>query len=120
MKKKRLKNIIPIIVITAIIALIIAGICIYKVNTNKSNLTPLLSRLQSYELVQDGDEEVHEGSDGTGDLIPAVTFDAFFLEDINGDGDAESVRGTCREIGTDANFDMELRVIEQGTLKDAK
>ena len=120
MKKKRLKNIIPIIVITAIIALIIAGICIYKVNTNKSNLTPLLSRLQSYELVQDGDEEVHEGSDGTGALIPAVTFDAFFLEDINGDGDAESVRGTCREIGSDANFYMELRVIEQGTLKDAK
>ncbi len=120
MKKKRLKNIIPIIVITAIIALIIAGICIYKVNTNKSNLTPLLSRLQSYELVQDGDEEVHEGTDGTGALIPAVTFDAFFLEDTNGDGDAESVRGTCREIGTDANFYMELRVIEQGTLKDAK
>lgn len=120
MKKKRLKNIIPIIVITAIITLIIAGVCIYKVNTNKSNSTPLLSRLQSYEEVKDGDEEVYEGSNGTGDLIPAVTFDAFFLEDTNGDGDAESVRGTCREIGTDANFYMELRVIEQGTLKDAK
>ena len=113
MKKKIMEFLLPIILI---IVLIIIGLCIYKSQTNKINLTPKILRTQSYEPVKDDDEKVE---DEKGDVIDAVTFDAFFLEDRDGDGNAESVRGTCNEVGTDANFYMELRVIDQGELKDA-
>ncbi len=113
MKKKIMEFLLPIILI---IVLIIIGLCIYKSQTNKINLTPKSLRTQSYEPVKDGDEKVE---DEKGDVIDAVTFDAFFLEDRDGDGNAESVRGTCNEVGTDANFYMELRVIDQGELRDA-
>ena len=67
----------------------------------------------TYDEVQDGDEIV-EGTDGN------VKFDAFFLRDLDGDGYAESIRGTSKEIGKEDTLYMEINVDTSGYLKDAK
>ena len=115
-KKKRNKKIVQISLISIILILIIIAILINKNKTNKIEMTPELLRSQSYKIADEEDELVYDSNDN---LVEAIRFDAFFLKDINGDGGAEKVRGTCNEIGSDANFYMELKVIKEGKLKDA-
>ena len=62
--------------------------------------------------MQEGEEAV----EGT----PNVKFDAFFLRDLDGDGYAESIRGTSKQIGSEDTLYMELNVQTAGYLKDAK
>lgn len=114
MKKKSLKKILTITLIL-IIAVIIFIVVINNMQKDEIIMTPRMSRLQAYEDVKENDELVY---DENNDLITGVQFDAFFLEDKNGDGYAEEVRGSCNEVGTDANFYMDLKVIENGYLKD--
>ena len=71
-----------------------------------------LLRSMSYEQFVDGDENV-EGTDN-------VKFSAFFLRDIDGDGYAEKLKGTCKEIGKEDTLYMEINVLTEGLLKDAK
>jgi len=47
-----------------------------------------------------------------------VTFDSFFLKDLNGDGVADAIRGTCNEVGKQYALYFELRVLNNGYLKD--
>ena len=115
-KKKRNKKIVQISLISIILILIIIAIIINKNKTNKIEMTPEILRSQSYKIADEEDELVYDSNDN---LVEAIRFDAFFLKDINGDGGAEKVRGTCNEIGSDANFYMELKVIKEGKLKDA-
>lgn len=67
---------------------------------------------RGYEQVNPGDEKV----DGT----DFVTFDAFYLRDLDGDGYAEKIRGSCREIGQSDTIYMDLNVLTNGTLKNGK
>lgn len=121
MSKKKLtkKSIITKAIIILIAVSIIIGI--YVVNKtqriDKSTMSSELQRTQSYDDVKDGDNKVE---DANGNNVSAVKFDAFFLKDKNGDGIAESIRGTCNEIGSQASLYMELSVLEQGRLKDGK
>ncbi len=68
-----------------------------------------------YPQVKDGDENIEEILDENGQSY--VQFDAFFLKDLTGDGIAESVRGTCKEIGVDDTLYIELNVRNKGHLK---
>ena len=71
-----------------------------------------LLRAMTYDQFEDGDEKV-EGTDN-------VEFSAFFLRDIDGDGYAEKIKGTCKEIGKEDTLYMEVIVKTAGYLKDAK
>ena len=71
-----------------------------------------LLRAMTYEQFEDGDENV-EGTDN-------VKFSAFFLRDLDGDGYAEKIKGTCKEIGTEDTLYMEINVQTSGYLKDGK
>ena len=103
--------------ITMIIIAIIVTIGVFHIiKKDKLQMTPQLLRTQSYIDVEDGDEAVY---DRDGEEIKAIQFDAFFLTDKDGDGQAEGIRGTCNEVGSEANFYMDLKVIETGTVKDA-
>ena len=121
MSKKKLKK--KCIILKTIIVLIAVSIVIgiYVLNKtqkiDKSTMSSELQRTQAYDDVKDGDNAV---KDNNGNTVNAVKFDAFFLKDKNGDGVAESIRGTCNEIGSQASLYMELSVIEQGTIKDGK
>ena len=99
---------------TAILALaMIVGVYVASRNNNTLNsLSPEIARSMEYEQVQDGDEDLEQTNN--------VKFDAFFLRDLNGDGVAEGIRGTCNEIGEESTLYMELNVRTEGYLKDGK
>ena len=99
--------------IIAIIAVILFGVFMqYKQKVYMQNTNPELARAMEYEDVKEGDEAV-EGTE-------YVQFDAFFLRDINQDGYAESIRGTCKEVGEEDTLYMNLNVLTNGYLKDGK
>ena len=114
-KKFKLSRKKKVMIITALLAivLIIAGIVIFKKSkVEMSVASSELAKAMTYAEVKEGEETV-EGTDN-------VKFDAFFLRDLDGDGYAESIRGTCKEIGTEDTLYMELNVQTAGYLKDAK
>ena len=98
------------IVVIAIIAINQAS----KMQNNQTAIGPELAKAMTYPIIEDKEGEASvEGTDN-------VKFDAFFLRDINGDGYAESIRGTSKEIGKEDTLYMELNVQTAGYLKDAK
>lgn len=73
---------------------------------------PELARALTYDRFADGDEDIG----GTNN----VKFSAFFLRDVDGDGYADKIKGTCREVGSDDSLFMEIEVKDEGTLKNPK
>ena len=112
-KENRMKTIVGTvtIVLFAVVA-IIAGQVVKEQNRINA-MSAENRRAMNYEQVQEGDEVV-ENTNG------AVEFDAFFLRDLTGDGYAESIRGTSKEIGKEDTLYMELNVQTEGYLKNAK
>ena len=112
-KGKKLNKKVIAIGTTAIVALAtILAVFMLNRNNNLASLSPEIARSMEYEQVQEGDENLEETNN--------VKFDAFFLRDLDGDGYAESIRGTCNEIGEEATLYMELNVLTEGYLKDGK
>ena len=112
MKNKRI--LLGAVALVAAIVLLITGICI---NLNRktgsvSISTPELARAMTYEQFAEGDEAV-ESTDN-------VKFSAFFLRDLDGDGYAEKIKGSCRPIGAEDTLYMEINVQTEGYLKNAK
>ena len=66
---------------------------------------------KSYTQVEEDDDKTQSDF---------VKFDAYVLKDLDGDGKAEKLRGTCKEIGSQDTLYMQLNVNSEGTLKDAK
>lgn len=66
---------------------------------------------QNYEQVKEGDNSTQS---------EYVKFDAYVLKDLDGDGNAEKLRGTCKKIGSQDTLYMELNVNSVGYLKDGK
>lgn len=108
------------VVIFSIVALILAiiattvGVILMKSKKNEtiSGINPEIARSMEYEQVQPGDEDI-SGTD-------YVKFDAFFLRDLNNDGYAESIRGTCREIGESDTLYMDINVQSNGYLENGR
>ena len=112
-KEKKLNKKVIAIGTTAIVALAtILAVFMLNRNNNLASLSPEIARSMEYEQVQEGDENLEETNN--------VKFDAFFLRDLDGDGYAESIRGTCNEIGEESTLYMELNVLTEGYLKDGK
>ena len=109
-KVKVISSVVAIlaIILTAIIAINQAS----KTQNGLSGISPELAKAMTYPEVGEGEDAVN-GTDN-------VKFDAFFLRDLNGDGYAESIRGTSKEIGGEDTLYMELNVQTAGYLKDAK
>ncbi len=105
-KKKFLIGIVLLILTVILVSILI------NVNRRNSFIDQELARTMTYDIVQEGDENV-EGTD-------FVKFDAFFLRDLNGDGYAEGVRGTCKQIGKQDILYMDIKVQGNGYLKDGK
>ena len=102
----------------AIIAVIVAVIAIMMANNEekakklKRVSDPELARAMTYDQFVDGDENI-EGTD-------YVKFSAFFLRDVNNDGYAEKIKGTCKQIGKEDTLYMEVNVQTEGVLKNGK
>ena len=108
--KKRFSILIGILMITA---LVLATELTYKKHNNYYSADAETLRAMTYEELSEEDENV-EGTDN-------VKFSAFFLRDINGDGYAEKIKGTCKQVttGQDTLY-MEIVVQTAGKLKNGK
>ena len=115
-KKFNLKVLLRSLIVTILVA--IFAVTSYLVLRKSDVETSLFSqdrellRAMNYEQFLDGEENV-EGTDN-------VKFSAFFLRDLDGDGYAEKIKGTCKEVGTKDTLYMEIIVQTEGYLKDAK
>ena len=109
-KKKNLLTAIGIIVM--LIALAIATVLTYskKTQMNQSADAELL-RAMTYEQFEEEDAKTE---------TDFVEFGAFFLRDLDRDGVAEKIKGTCKKIGETDTIYMELKVLTDGYLKDGK
>ncbi len=108
---KLIRGVIALLVLVAVLAGVLIATKKEQVIENNSINDPEIARAMTYDRVQEGDEVTNSD---------CVEFDAFFLRDLDGDGYAEGIRGTCREAGKTDTLYMELRVIKDGYLKNAK
>ena len=107
------KIFLSVIVLCTLITSIIGIIITLNSSKKVSRLSsPEISRSMTYDRVEEGEKAV-EGTEN-------VKFDAFFLRDLDGDGYAEGIRGTCKEIGKEDTLYMEINVQTAGVLKNAK
>ena len=96
-------------IVVAVVALLFAG-KEEKVKRSGVVAGPELARAMTYDQFVDGDEDI----DGT----DYVKFGAFFLRDVDGDGYAEKIKGTCKQVGKEDTLYMELNVLTNGYLED--
>lgn len=108
---KLIRGVIALLVLVVVVISVLIATRKEIVTKNNSISDPEIARAMTYNRVQEGEEATNSD---------CVEFDAFFLRDLDGDGYAEGIRGTCREAGKTDTLYMELRVIKDGYLKDAK
>ena len=106
------KKLFAMCAILFLIILSLIGFISFKKSNVIKEFNPELVRAMNYEKFLDGDDSV----DGTDN----IKFSAFFLRDLDGDGYADKLKGTCKEIGKDDTLYMELDVQNEGSLKNAK
>ena len=116
--KETLKKYKTQVITSTMTVLVIVAIAIVAIlqgsnaRNSQGGISPELAKAMTYPQVEDGENAVN-GTDN-------VKFDAFFLRDLNGDGDAEGIRGTSKEIGSEDTLYMELNVQTGGYLENAK
>ena len=114
LKVMKRKTVISLIIATILVVSLITAIVFTQ--SEKAMLLKEakqeLKRAMNYDEFEEGEENV-EGTDN-------VKFSAFFLRDLNADGYAEKIKGTCKPIGSEDTLYMELNVLTAGYLKDAK
>ena len=113
--KERIVDILSISIAFIAIAMVLVLLSHFakdtKVNT-KQNISPEFAKTLTYDRVLPEDTRI----DGTDE----VTFSAYFLYDIDGDGRKDQVNGTCNEIGSQATLYFAPQVTGRGELKDQK
>ena len=72
---------------------------------------PELARAMTYGELTEEDEKTQSEN---------VRFSVYFARDLNGDGYADRVKGTCKEVEGEDTLYMSLNVLGDGYLKDAK
>jgi hypothetical protein len=106
---KKVKE-IPLLIVVLLVVLLVAIIAnIVSNKKEKREMTPEIARSLEYNRVNDGDENTES---------EYVKFDAFFLKDLDGDGNADAIRGTCNSIGKEDTLYMELKILSDGYFKD--
>ena len=117
MKNKRSKLFLIASTAWLILSVVVAGLSTFwvkKVDNVVAEASEEIKMSLQYAQVTDEDEfNKVEGTD-------FVKFGAYFTRDLDGDGVAEKLLGSCRELNqTDALF-MDLNVLSNGYLKDGK
>ena len=117
MKDLGLKAKKKIILAGLIVAIIILTVAVGLFSTLKKSkktsqvANPELARAMEYGELTEKDEETQSEN---------VRFSAYFARDLNEDGYAEKVKGTCKEIGGEDTLYMNINVLGNGVLKNAK
>ena len=105
-------------VIGFIIAILILVLSIVFISANK------LEKMKIQKLSAENKKALTYGQlteqDAKVDNCDYIEFSAFFLRDLNNDGYAERIKGTCKEIGTTDTLYLDFNVLTKGSLKDGK
>lgn len=115
-KRRNHKKILLIMFIIVLILAVIIFLFINKKDVKSFGMNKEFLITQEYAEVNKEKDKIVQSTDGK---QIGVEFDAFFLKDKDGDGIAEAIRGTCNQIGKQANLYMELGVQEEGYIKNA-
>ncbi len=119
-----LGSVLPIVMISIIVGTIYEAFYNKRNDINNANIPPEIAVAMEYPQVEEGEEEIeiskekYPNEEYNNDIYPYVQFDAFFLRDLNSDGYAEKIRGTCREIGQQDTLYIQLNVLTNGYLKE--
>ena len=100
--------------LSAAVVILIIAVCLFSVlKTTKSEkkTNPELARTMEYGELTEKDEETQS---------EYVRFSAYFARDLDGNGYAEKVKGTCKEVEGEDTLYMSLNVLGNGVLKNAK
>ena len=112
MKKEKVT--LSMIAVLAIITMVMTAIYHAQKVQIRENLiatNPELARAMTYGEVTEEDEKTQSEN---------VRFSVYFARDLNGDGYADRVKGTCKEVEGEDTLYMSLNVLGDGYLKDAK
>jgi hypothetical protein len=116
LSKKVTKTVfLSISILALIISIVMLGVVFFREEKRTILLTAEemeLAVTRNYEQFEEGDEAI-SGTEN-------VKFSAFFLRDLDGDGYAEKIKGTCRKISETDTLYMEVIVQSEGYLKDGK
>ena len=100
--------------LSAAVVILIIAVCLFSVlKTTKSEkkANPELARAMEYGELTEKDEETQS---------EYVRFSAYFARDLDGNGYAEKVKGTCKEVEGEDTLYMSLNVLGNGYLKDGQ
>ena len=112
MKKEKVT--LSMIAVLAIVTMVMTAIYHaqkVQIRENLIAINPELARAMTYGEVTEEDEKTQSEN---------VRFSVYFARDLNGDGYAEKVKGTCKEVEGEDTLYMSLNIIGDGYLKDAK
>lgn len=109
--KRKNKGIIAfsITAIIILVAIVLSTLFAQKVNNTSKVLIAEDLRAMNYEKVTEEEEKAQN---------EYVKFLAFFTRDLNGDGYAEKIKGTCKDLSDSDELYIELNVLTDGYLKD--
>ena len=105
MKSKKLLGAISIIAIVAMMLSFVVSK--FYTKYNKANSSLEIRRAAAYNQLVD------ESTDSE-----FVKFGAYFTEDLNGDGYAEKMLGSCKQVGKTNTMYLDLSVERNGYLED--
>ena len=107
------KRKVKICIVAILLLIVIASLIFVKSkNTTKIVTDKELLKAMTYAEVIDGEGSIENTENN-------VSFDVFFMRDLDGDGIEEKLRGTCKQIGKEDTLYMQLDVFD-GELKDAQ
>ena len=109
-----------IVCVILILVAVLATVGIFVLNSSKNNVPeriitshdPEIQRSMTYAEVQPGEDSVV----GT----EFVKFDAFFARDLTGNGYANKLRGSCREINDNDTLFISLNVLTEGQFENGQ
>ena len=100
--------------LSAAVVILIIAVCLFsmlKTTKSEKKANPELARAMEYGELTEKDEETQS---------EYVRFSAYFARDLDGNGYAEKVKGTCKEVEGEDTLYMSLNVLGNGVLKNAK
>ena len=106
------------LIITAIISIIMILTALILSAIKPKNVDNTISKLQTAEYLRAMNYEQATDETAKVENSENVTFTAFFTRDLDGDGNAEKLLGTCKDINDKDVLYMDLNILTEGYLKN--
>ena len=101
----------------SLIALVITVIAVIAMAVVKNSAS---QKIITADMIHSKEYETVESEDEGFDNCEFVKFTAFFAKDLDGNGTAEKILGSCTDLNATDNLYMDINVLSQGYLKDGK